>query len=108
MVRADRGADDDRVRLFRSDSRDFQHGQLRLCTLPDQVRARDTTLGRCLPISCRSLSTTRGEAAMNDVSKRGLLKGALAVGAGAAAMSTLTRDAHAQLLESGIDKSSVL
>jgi polar amino acid transport system substrate-binding protein len=45
---------------------------------------------------------------MNDVSKRGLLTGALAVGAGAAAMSTLTRDAHAQLLESGIDTSSVL
>jgi polar amino acid transport system substrate-binding protein len=45
---------------------------------------------------------------MNDVSKRGLLTGALAVGAGAAAMSTLMRDAHAQLLESGIDKSSVL
>jgi ABC-type amino acid transport substrate-binding protein len=46
--------------------------------------------------------------AMNDVSKRGLLTGALAVGAGAAAMSALTRDARAQLLESGIDKSSVL
>jgi ABC-type amino acid transport substrate-binding protein len=45
---------------------------------------------------------------MNDVSKRGLLTGALAVGAGAAAVGALSRDAHAQLLESGIDKGSVL
>jgi ABC-type amino acid transport substrate-binding protein len=43
-----------------------------------------------------------------DVTKRSLLTGALAVGAGAAALGTMTRDAHAQLLESGIDSKSVL
>ena len=37
---------------------------------------------------------------MDDVSKRGLLTGALAAGAGLAAMGTFARDAHAQLLES--------
>jgi polar amino acid transport system substrate-binding protein len=45
---------------------------------------------------------------MNDVSKRGLLTGALALSAGAAAIGSLSRDANAQLLESGIDKNSVL
>jgi polar amino acid transport system substrate-binding protein len=45
---------------------------------------------------------------MKDVSKRGLLTGALAVGAGTTAMSFLSREANAQLLESGIDKNSVL
>ena len=35
-----------------------------------------------------------------DVTKRTLLTGALAVGAGAAALGTMTRDARAQLLES--------
>jgi ABC-type amino acid transport substrate-binding protein len=43
-----------------------------------------------------------------DVTKRTLLTGALAVGAGAAALGTMTRDARAQLLESGIDPKSVL
>jgi polar amino acid transport system substrate-binding protein len=42
-----------------------------------------------------------------DLSKRGLLAGALVAGAGAAAVS-LTREAQAQLLDSGIDKNSVL
>jgi polar amino acid transport system substrate-binding protein len=45
---------------------------------------------------------------MNDVSKRGLLTGALALSAGAAAIGSLSRGANAQLLESGIDKNSVL
>lgn len=43
-----------------------------------------------------------------DVTKRSLLTGALAVGTGAAALGSMIRDAHAQLLESGIDSKSVL
>jgi len=43
-----------------------------------------------------------------DVTKRTLLTGALAAGAGAAALGSMTRDAHAQLLDSGIDSKSVL
>ncbi len=43
-----------------------------------------------------------------DVTKRSLLTGALAVGTGAAALGSMMRDAHAQLLESGIDSKSVL
>jgi polar amino acid transport system substrate-binding protein len=43
-----------------------------------------------------------------DVSKRSLLTGALAVGAGAAALAGMSQDATAQLLDSGIDLKSVL
>ena len=43
-----------------------------------------------------------------DVSKRSLLTGALAAGAGAAALASMPQDAKAQLLESGIDPKSVL
>ena len=43
-----------------------------------------------------------------DVSKRSLLTGALAAGAGAAALASMAQDAKAQLLESGIDPKSVL
>jgi ABC-type amino acid transport substrate-binding protein len=43
-----------------------------------------------------------------DVSKRSLLAGALAAGAGAAALASMPQDAKAQLLESGIDPKSVL
>src|SRR5260370_5317365 len=43
-----------------------------------------------------------------DVSKRTLLTGALAAGVGAAPLAGAARDAHAQLLESGIDPKSVL
>lgn len=43
-----------------------------------------------------------------DVSKRSLLTGALAVGAGAAVLAGVSQDATAQLLESGIDPKSVL
>jgi polar amino acid transport system substrate-binding protein len=43
-----------------------------------------------------------------DVSKRSLLTGALAAGAGVAALASMPQDAKAQLLESGIDPKSVL
>lgn len=43
-----------------------------------------------------------------EVSKRSLLTGALAAGAGAAALASMAQDAKAQLLESGIDPKSVL
>jgi ABC-type amino acid transport substrate-binding protein len=45
---------------------------------------------------------------MMDLSKRGLLTGALVAGAGAAAAGVISGEANAQLLESGIDKNSVL
>jgi ABC-type amino acid transport substrate-binding protein len=43
-----------------------------------------------------------------DLSKRSLLTGALAAGVGAATLAGAMQDAHAQLLESGIDPKSVL
>lgn len=45
---------------------------------------------------------------MPDISKRGLLTGAVAVGAGIAALGATPREAAAQLLDSGIDPKSVL
>src|SRR3979411_1960338 len=43
-----------------------------------------------------------------NLSKRSLLTGALAAGFGAATLAGAMQDAHAQLLESGVDPKSVL